>query len=77
MYASSSYVNPTPLAHADNQRGVHPRGGISQLFLKFLPQLRKMVDYPEVPILEIQNPTISAQLLQLRKSYPSNDCKLC
>ncbi|GFU04302.1 hypothetical protein TNCV_864041 [Trichonephila clavipes] len=27
MYASSSSVNPTPLAHADTQRDVHPRGG--------------------------------------------------
>ncbi|GFX75914.1 uncharacterized protein TNCV_2238861 [Trichonephila clavipes] len=26
MYASSSSVNPTPLAHADNQRDVLPRG---------------------------------------------------
>ncbi|GFY33989.1 hypothetical protein TNCV_4596971 [Trichonephila clavipes] len=26
MYASSSSINPTPLAHADNQRDVHPRG---------------------------------------------------
>ncbi|GFV72696.1 hypothetical protein TNCV_1951651 [Trichonephila clavipes] len=29
MYASSSSVNPTPLAHADNQRDVHPRGNIT------------------------------------------------
>ncbi|GFV38003.1 hypothetical protein TNCV_3626231 [Trichonephila clavipes] len=27
MYDSSSSVNPTPLAPADNQRDVHPRGG--------------------------------------------------
>ncbi|GFV81935.1 hypothetical protein TNCV_3151331 [Trichonephila clavipes] len=26
MHASNSSVNPTPLAHADNQRDVHPRG---------------------------------------------------
>ncbi|GFT24136.1 hypothetical protein TNCV_2063841 [Trichonephila clavipes] len=26
MYASSSSVNPTPLAHADTQRDVDPRG---------------------------------------------------
>ncbi|GFU77501.1 uncharacterized protein TNCV_3498741 [Trichonephila clavipes] len=31
MYASSSSVNPTPLAHADNQRDVHPRGGYHTL----------------------------------------------
>ncbi|GFW85286.1 hypothetical protein TNCV_3250231 [Trichonephila clavipes] len=27
MYASSSSVYPTPLAHAGTQRDVHPRGG--------------------------------------------------
>ncbi|GFX75433.1 uncharacterized protein TNCV_2547041 [Trichonephila clavipes] len=30
MYDSSSYVNPTPLAHADTSRNVLPRGGTSQ-----------------------------------------------
>ncbi|GFU65792.1 hypothetical protein TNCV_5059261 [Trichonephila clavipes] len=29
MHASSSSVNPTPLAHADTQRDVHPRGDIT------------------------------------------------
>ncbi|GFU82760.1 hypothetical protein TNCV_265571 [Trichonephila clavipes] len=30
MYDSSSYVNPTRLAHADTSRNVLPRGGTSQ-----------------------------------------------
>ncbi|GFW08628.1 uncharacterized protein TNCV_2776491 [Trichonephila clavipes] len=30
MFESSSYVNPTPLAHADTSRDVRPRGGASQ-----------------------------------------------
>ncbi|GFV42259.1 putative DD41D transposase [Trichonephila clavipes] len=30
MYASSSFVNPTSLAHADALRDILPRGGISQ-----------------------------------------------
>ncbi|GFV67571.1 hypothetical protein TNCV_4622511 [Trichonephila clavipes] len=29
MFDSSSYVNPTPLAHADTSRDVFPRGGTS------------------------------------------------
>ncbi|GFW34651.1 hypothetical protein TNCV_952791 [Trichonephila clavipes] len=29
MYASSSSVNPTPLAHADTQRDVHLKGDIT------------------------------------------------
>ncbi|GFU99977.1 hypothetical protein TNCV_310181 [Trichonephila clavipes] len=31
MYASSSFVNPTPLAHADTPRDILPRGRVSQL----------------------------------------------
>ncbi|GFU66771.1 hypothetical protein TNCV_1233041 [Trichonephila clavipes] len=31
MYDSSSYVNPTPLAHADTSRDVLPRGGARNL----------------------------------------------
>ncbi|GFW65368.1 hypothetical protein TNCV_396341 [Trichonephila clavipes] len=30
MFDSSSFVNPTPLAHADISRDVLPRGGTSQ-----------------------------------------------
>ncbi|GFY22938.1 uncharacterized protein TNCV_2182021 [Trichonephila clavipes] len=30
MFDSSSYVNPTPLAHADTSRDILPRGGTSQ-----------------------------------------------
>ncbi|GFW08347.1 uncharacterized protein TNCV_1656611 [Trichonephila clavipes] len=30
MFDSSSYVNPTPLAHADTSRDVLPRGGTAQ-----------------------------------------------
>ncbi|GFU56164.1 hypothetical protein TNCV_712241 [Trichonephila clavipes] len=30
MFDSSSFVNPTPLAHADTSRDVLPRGGTSQ-----------------------------------------------
>ncbi|GFV16413.1 hypothetical protein TNCV_1525591 [Trichonephila clavipes] len=30
MFDSSSFVNPTPLAHADTSRDVVPRGGTSQ-----------------------------------------------
>ncbi|GFV99771.1 hypothetical protein TNCV_5081311 [Trichonephila clavipes] len=30
MYDPSSFVNPTPLAHADTSRDVLPRGGTSQ-----------------------------------------------
>ncbi|GFT35480.1 hypothetical protein TNCV_1717981 [Trichonephila clavipes] len=30
FYASNSYDNPTPLAHADTSRDVLPRGGTSQ-----------------------------------------------
>ncbi|GFW93822.1 hypothetical protein TNCV_4221031 [Trichonephila clavipes] len=32
MFDSSSYDNPTPVAHADASRDVLPRGGISQEF---------------------------------------------
>ncbi|GFW10073.1 hypothetical protein TNCV_4208381 [Trichonephila clavipes] len=31
MYDSSSFANPTPLAHADTSRDVLPRGGTSQI----------------------------------------------
>ncbi|GFU84554.1 uncharacterized protein TNCV_3238631 [Trichonephila clavipes] len=34
MFGSSSYVNPTPLAHADTSRDVLPRGGTSQVLRK-------------------------------------------
>ncbi|GFS51116.1 hypothetical protein TNCV_3532361 [Trichonephila clavipes] len=37
MYASSSSVNPTPLAHADNQRDVHPRGEYHKTQSRFIP----------------------------------------
>ncbi|GFV70003.1 hypothetical protein TNCV_5074681 [Trichonephila clavipes] len=30
MFDTSSFVNPTPLAHADTSRDVLPRGGTSQ-----------------------------------------------
>ncbi|GFY30312.1 hypothetical protein TNCV_4065631 [Trichonephila clavipes] len=36
MFDSSSYDNPTPLAHADTSRDVLPREGISQCGLTFL-----------------------------------------
>ncbi|PRD22335.1 UNVERIFIED_CONTAM: hypothetical protein NCL1_49361 [Trichonephila clavipes] len=34
MFPSTSFVNPTPLAHADTQRDNHPSGGLSQPFLE-------------------------------------------
>ncbi|GFV31268.1 hypothetical protein TNCV_1640201 [Trichonephila clavipes] len=34
MFPSSSFVNPTPLAHADTQRDNHPMGGLSQPYLR-------------------------------------------
>ncbi|GFV64791.1 hypothetical protein TNCV_808881 [Trichonephila clavipes] len=33
MFDPSSFVNPTPLAHADTSRDVLPRGGTSQVCL--------------------------------------------
>ncbi|GFV37271.1 uncharacterized protein TNCV_2255731 [Trichonephila clavipes] len=35
MYASTSSVNPTLLAHADTPRNILPRGGISQVLEEF------------------------------------------
>ncbi|GFW04840.1 hypothetical protein TNCV_4880751 [Trichonephila clavipes] len=38
MFDSSSYDNPTPLAHADTLRDVLPRGGTSQLLEALSPE---------------------------------------
>ncbi|GFV93721.1 hypothetical protein TNCV_366221 [Trichonephila clavipes] len=35
MYDSSSFANPTALAHADTSRDVLPRGGTSQYSLAY------------------------------------------
>ncbi|GFV34661.1 uncharacterized protein TNCV_1449651 [Trichonephila clavipes] len=44
MFDSSSFVNPTPLAHADTSKDVLPRGGTSQWcptrFNLYDPELR-------------------------------------
>ncbi|GFV57434.1 hypothetical protein TNCV_1608791 [Trichonephila clavipes] len=32
MQAPGSSINPTPLAHADNQGDVHPKGTTSQIY---------------------------------------------
>ncbi|GFS75551.1 uncharacterized protein TNCV_3424991 [Trichonephila clavipes] len=37
MFDSSSYVNPTPLAHADTSRDVLPRGDVSAKYYHGLP----------------------------------------
>ncbi|GFV73893.1 hypothetical protein TNCV_2641571 [Trichonephila clavipes] len=40
MFDASSFVNPTPLAHADISRYVLPRGGTSQ-FLEYVYDKKK------------------------------------
>ncbi|GFV34322.1 hypothetical protein TNCV_4023371 [Trichonephila clavipes] len=49
MYASSSSVNPTPLAHADTPRDILPRGGISQSSQSFIPTNLGHVDEQMIP----------------------------
>ncbi|GFX58997.1 hypothetical protein TNCV_3814311 [Trichonephila clavipes] len=44
MFDSSSYVNPTPLAHADASRDVLPRG--DNMLTKY--QMIKLIDFCEV-----------------------------
>ncbi|GFV71912.1 uncharacterized protein TNCV_2458471 [Trichonephila clavipes] len=55
MFDSSSYDNPTPLAHADASRDVFPRGGTSQWrptrFNLYDPEMRNVRGFtvwPEV-----------------------------
>ncbi|GFV00955.1 hypothetical protein TNCV_1387691 [Trichonephila clavipes] len=43
MYDSSSFANPTPLAHADTSRDVLPRGGTSQIELSSEYQSARML----------------------------------
>ncbi|GFX48335.1 DNA-directed RNA polymerase subunit alpha [Trichonephila clavipes] len=47
MNDSSSYVNPTPLAHADTSRDVLPRGGTSQYVL--MHRLLELISNREQP----------------------------
>ncbi|GFT03795.1 uncharacterized protein TNCV_3608221 [Trichonephila clavipes] len=53
MYTSSSSVNPTPLAHADNHRDVHTRGGISHWrptrFNSYDPEMRNARGFNALP----------------------------
>ncbi|GFX79194.1 uncharacterized protein TNCV_4747781 [Trichonephila clavipes] len=53
MYACSSSVNPTPLAHADNPRDILPRGGISQWrptrFNLYDPEMKKARGFNVLP----------------------------
>ncbi|GFW37825.1 hypothetical protein TNCV_4630301 [Trichonephila clavipes] len=48
MFDSSSYVNPTPLAHADTSRDVLPRGGTSQTICKSYTGSKSLV-YADTP----------------------------
>ncbi|GFU11374.1 hypothetical protein TNCV_4040901 [Trichonephila clavipes] len=43
MFDSSSFVNPTPLAHADASRDVLPRGGTSQALLEKWDRIPQLV----------------------------------
>ncbi|GFV11051.1 hypothetical protein TNCV_2717961 [Trichonephila clavipes] len=47
MFDSSSYDNPTPLAHADASRDVFPRGGTSHTLQNSVK--RMIVSKPQVP----------------------------
>ncbi|GFX50336.1 uncharacterized protein TNCV_338711 [Trichonephila clavipes] len=44
MFDPSSFADPTLLAHADNSRDIHPRGGTSQWrptrFNRYVPEMR-------------------------------------
>ncbi|GFW32170.1 hypothetical protein TNCV_2601961 [Trichonephila clavipes] len=45
MFPSSSFVNPTPLAHADTPRDILPRWGISQNMWSYVILLEKNIGY--------------------------------
>ncbi|GFW16755.1 uncharacterized protein TNCV_1639911 [Trichonephila clavipes] len=53
MFDSSSFVNPTPLAHADTSRDVLPRGGTSQWrptrFNLYDPEMRNARGFNVLP----------------------------
>ncbi|GFX06260.1 uncharacterized protein TNCV_504801 [Trichonephila clavipes] len=48
MFDSSSYVNPTPLAHADTSRDVYPRGGLENV-TEFLEGIDNQIKLLEIP----------------------------
>ncbi|GFV79954.1 uncharacterized protein TNCV_1217221 [Trichonephila clavipes] len=77
MYASSSAVNPTILAHADNQRDVHPKGGGYHIgaqrdLIYMTPRLEAQVqDY-----VEVRNPQNAVQLLEVLSKFEERySCK--
>ncbi|GFX78649.1 nibrin [Trichonephila clavipes] len=56
MYDSSSYVNPTPLAHTDTSRDVLPRGGTSHMYVCFgAPWVLNFCLWMTTPVLTVQN----------------------
>ncbi|GFY17647.1 uncharacterized protein TNCV_1073821 [Trichonephila clavipes] len=64
MFNPSSFVDPTPLAHADTSRDVLPRGGTSQWrptrFNLYDPEMKKARGFnvwPEVYFSESENGT--------------------
>ncbi|GFV75771.1 uncharacterized protein TNCV_1756991 [Trichonephila clavipes] len=69
MFDSSSYDNPTPLAHADTSRDVFPRGGTSQWHpTRLEPQVQDYV--------EVRNPQTAIQLLEVLAKFEERySCK--
>ncbi|GFV63361.1 uncharacterized protein TNCV_3286031 [Trichonephila clavipes] len=77
IHQKSSYVNPTPLAHADASRDVLPRGGTSQWrptrFNLYDPEMRNTRGFNVWPETLVQNTaTDFAQLkAALSKAFPA------
>ncbi|GFT35446.1 uncharacterized protein TNCV_922621 [Trichonephila clavipes] len=88
MFDSSSYDNPTPLAHADTSRNVLPRGGTSQWrptrFNLYDSEMRNARGFnvcqklePQVQdYVEVRNPQTAIQLLEVLAKFEERySCK--
>ncbi|GFW88278.1 uncharacterized protein TNCV_820351 [Trichonephila clavipes] len=82
MFDPSSFVNPTPLAHADTSRDILPRGGTSQWrptrFNLYDPEMRNAIGFnvwpeglePQVQdYVEVRNPQNTVQLLEVLAKF--------
>ncbi|GFS78925.1 uncharacterized protein TNCV_4341821 [Trichonephila clavipes] len=83
MFDSSSFANPTPLAHADTSRDDLPRGGTSQWGPTRTGDVRESIDHifvrlePQIQdYVEVRNPQNTVQLLEVLAKFEKRySCK--
>ncbi|GFS94256.1 uncharacterized protein TNCV_2013401 [Trichonephila clavipes] len=73
MFDSSSYVNPTPLAHADTSRDVLPRGDLSPCDFFLFPKLKNYLKEHHFETLENIQAAVTDQL----KAIPISELHQC